>query len=58
VSETKKMQTVPEWYEFPCSDTAAQKMLGNGWTIEVIVHLIRATQVGKTEAKQLTFWEV
>lgn len=58
VSETKKMQTVPEWYEFPCSDTAAQKMLGNGWTIEVIVHLIRATQEGKTEAKQLTFWEV
>jgi DNA (cytosine-5)-methyltransferase 3A len=56
-SETKKMQTVPEWYEFPCSDTAAQKMLGNGWTIEVIAHLIKATQEGKTEAKQLTIWE-
>lgn len=58
VAETKKMQTVPGWYEFPCSDTAAQKMLGNGWTCEVIVHLIKATQEGKTEAKQLTFWEV
>jgi DNA (cytosine-5)-methyltransferase 3A len=58
VAETKKMQTVPGWYEFPCSDTGAQKMLGNGWTIEVIAHLIRATQEGKTDAKQLTFWEV
>lgn len=43
VAECKRMQTVPEWYEFPTSDTQAYKMLGNGWTIEVIAHLIRAT---------------
>lgn len=58
VSECKRLQTVPEWYEFPVSDTQAYKCLGNGWTCEVIAHLIRATQEGKTEAKQLTFWEV
>lgn len=40
VSECKKLQTVPEWYEFPVSDTQAYKLLGNGWTVDVIAHLI------------------
>lgn len=43
VVECKRLQTVPEWYEFPVSDTQAYKMLGNGWTIKVIMHLIEAT---------------
>lgn len=43
VSECKRLQTVPEWYEFPVSDTQALKMLGNGWTVDVIVHLIKST---------------
>ena len=42
VSECKRLQTVPEWYEFPVSDSQAYKMLGNGWTCEVIAHLIRS----------------
>ena len=42
VSECKRLQTVPEWFEFPVSDTQAYKMLGNGWTVSVISHLIRA----------------
>lgn len=44
VRECMKLQTVPEWYEFPVSNTQAYKMLGNGWTVQVIVHLINATQ--------------
>lgn len=43
VSECKKLQTVPEWYEFPVSDSRAFRMLGNGWTVDVIVHLIKST---------------
>lgn len=43
VSECKRLQTVPEWYEFPVSDSQAYKMLGNGWTVDVIAHLIEAT---------------
>ena len=43
VLECKRLQTVPEWYEFPVSDTQAYKMLGNGWTVDVIAHLIEAT---------------
>ena len=44
VSECKRLQTVPEWFEFPVSDTQAYKMLGNGWTVDAIAHLINATE--------------
>jgi len=44
VTECKRLQTVPEWFEFPVSDSQAYKMLGNGWTVDVIAHLITATQ--------------
>ena len=40
VSECKRLQTVPEWYGFPVSDTQAYKMLGNGWTVDVIKHIL------------------
>lgn len=40
ISECKRLQTVPDWYEFPVSDTQAYKMLGNEWTIEVIKYLL------------------
>ena len=42
IEECKRLQTVPEWYEFPVSDTQALKQIGNGWTVEVIIHLIKA----------------
>jgi site-specific DNA-cytosine methylase len=40
VRECMRLQTVPEWYEFPVSDSQAYKMLGNGWTVSVISWLI------------------
>ena len=40
VKECMRLQTVPEWFEFPVSNTQAYKMLGNGWTIEVIKHIL------------------
>lgn len=42
ILECMRLQTVPEWYEFPVSDSQAYKMLGNGWTVQVISHLIKA----------------
>lgn len=42
VSECKQLQTVPEWYEFPVSDSQAYKILGNGWTCEVIAHILKS----------------
>ena len=52
VSECKRLQTVPKWYEFPVSDSQAYKMLGNGWTVEVIAHLIDATQADVLEEEE------
>lgn len=40
VTECKRLQTVPDSYLFPVSDTQAYKMLGNGWTVDVIVYLL------------------
>ena len=40
VKECKRLQTIPDWYEFPVSDTQAYKMIGNGWTVEIIKHLL------------------
>ena len=40
VKECARLQTIPDWYEFPVSDSQAYKMIGNGWTIEVIKYLL------------------
>ena len=40
VTECKRLQTIPEWYEFPVSNAQAYKMLGNGWTVDVIAHIL------------------
>jgi len=40
VRECMRLQTVPEEYIFPVSDTQAYKMLGNGWTVDVIAHIM------------------
>ena len=40
VRECMRLQTVPETYVFPVSDSQAYKMLGNGWTVDVIAHIM------------------
>lgn len=40
VRECMRLQTVPETYAFPVSDSQAYKLLGNGWTVDVIAHLL------------------
>ena len=40
VAECKRLQTVPDTYIFPVSPTQAYKMLGNGWTVDVIAHIM------------------
>jgi DNA (cytosine-5)-methyltransferase 3A len=39
-TECARLQTVPDWYKWACSDTQQYKLLGNGWTIEVIKHIL------------------
>lgn len=40
VRECMRLQTIPEDYIFPVSDTQAYKMIGNGWTVDVITHIL------------------
>lgn len=40
VRECMRLQTVPETYAFPVSPSQAYKMLGNGWTVDVIAHIM------------------
>lgn len=38
--ECSLFQTIPDWYEWVCSKTQQYIMCGNGWTIEVIMHIL------------------
>ena len=37
--ECEKLQTVPVGYTKSVSDTQRYKVLGNGWTVDVIAHI-------------------
>lgn len=39
--ECSRLQTIPSWYNWGCSETQIYKMLGNGWTVEVIKHIFK-----------------
>lgn len=39
--ECERLQTVPDDYTSGVSNTQRYKMLGNGWTIDVIVHILK-----------------
>jgi len=40
--ECERLQTVPDNYTNYVSDTQRYKMLGNGWTVEVIKHILQS----------------
>ena len=40
-TECSRLQTIPTWYKWECSDSQAYRMLGNGWTVEVIKHFFQ-----------------
>ncbi len=43
--ECERLQTVPDNYTNHVSNTQRYKMLGNGWTIEVIAHILQNIEV-------------
>lgn len=43
--ECCKLQTVPEWYKWIVSESQQYKMLGNGWTVSVITHILNFMQL-------------
>lgn len=40
-TECDRLQTIPTWYRWECSETQHYKMLGNGWTVKVIIHILK-----------------
>lgn len=38
-NECSRAQTIPIWYQWIVSDTQIFKILGNGWTVDVIKHI-------------------
>jgi site-specific DNA-cytosine methylase len=39
--EYERLQTVPDNYTIGVSDSQRLKMLGNGWTVDVISHILK-----------------
>lgn len=39
-TECARLQTIPDWYIWNCSATQQYRLLGNGWTVEVIKHIL------------------
>ena len=44
-AECCRIQTIPEWYEWICSEVQIYRMLGNGWTVEVIRHILKYLKI-------------
>jgi len=41
LKEHRRLQTIPDWYKMEVSNNQAFAMLGNGWTVDVIVHILK-----------------
>lgn len=51
--ECARLQTVPGWYEWIVSDTQIYRLLGNGWTVEIIKHIFSFIKLEKNKIKEL-----
>lgn len=45
--EYKIMQTIPLWYHFPMIKSKATDLIGDGWTVDVIAHLLKGIKDDK-----------
>ena len=50
--ECERLQSVPENYTKAVSNSQRYKMLGNGWTIDVIAHLLKTMDVKKEKQEE------
>lgn len=56
LKEYKKLQTIPEWYEFPISKSKATDLIGDGWTIDVIKHIFKGIGIENDVTYQQTLF--
>jgi len=50
--ECERLQTLPDNYTAAVSDTQRYKMIGNGWTVDIITHIL-SYKYGKTYPERL-----
>ena len=43
--EVERLQTIPNGYTNVVSKTDAHKMVGNGWTVDVISHILKEIKI-------------
>lgn len=57
--EAERLQTLPDNYTEGISNTQRYKCIGNGWTVDVIAHILKNIKSGETAPlyKQLSFFE-
>ena len=51
-TECERLQTVPIGYTDCVSKTQRYKMLGNGWTVDVIAHIFNQMALQKPRARE------
>lgn len=44
-NEYRKLQTIPSWYKMNVSNSSIYNMCGDGWTIEVIKHILMGLHI-------------
>ena len=52
--ECERLQTVPDNYTNHVSDTQRYKMLGNGWTVDVVAHILKGIR-HKEESEKIAW---
>ena len=50
-TECERLQTVPDGYTSIVSDTQRYRMLGNGWTVDVIAHIFSFMALKKPKSE-------
>lgn len=51
--EAERLQTLPDGYTAAASRTAARKALGNGWTADLIIHILKAGLAGVDRMEEI-----
>lgn len=52
-TECARLQTIPEWYKWDgMSDSQRYRVLGNGWTVEVIKHFFSFLPFARERANE------
>ena len=54
--ECERLQTVPDGYTEGVSNTQRYKMLGNGWTVDVVAHILKGIRHKEEGLKMINKW--